>query len=172
MLQLSTGLVSRDLLIRRNLHGTPRPAQILADLRRLAQRLASAITVERPCKAKIRPTAQQAALSAWELDCAPRMPATTRVAAHYPSRRVRGCLFTPPLPRAGTQRPPRAMVPDRAITSSGLRAGQASPNLHTNYLLPPYHLHRKMPVMSVNRDGGPASPVLGEGDSNACAADR
>jgi hypothetical protein len=61
--------VGGDHLIRRNLHATPGPAQIPFDLRRLSHYLASFVTVERPCKAKIRPTRQSAALSAWELDC-------------------------------------------------------------------------------------------------------
>ena len=42
---------------------------MLAGLRRLAQHLASFVAVERPRKAKIRPTNSQVALSAWELAC-------------------------------------------------------------------------------------------------------
>jgi hypothetical protein len=43
------------LLVRRNPHATPGPAQTLAGMRRLAQHLASLVTVKRPCKSKIRP---------------------------------------------------------------------------------------------------------------------
>src|SRR5262249_40906712 len=56
-----------DLLTRRNLHALPRPARMRAYLRRLAQPLASFVAVERPRKAKMRPTSP-VTLSAWEVD--------------------------------------------------------------------------------------------------------
>jgi hypothetical protein len=45
-----------NLQIRRNLHALPGPARMCANLRRHAQHLALFVAVERPRKAKIRPT--------------------------------------------------------------------------------------------------------------------
>jgi hypothetical protein len=69
-------------LIRRNLHATQRPTQTVAGLRSLAQHLASFVAVERPRKAKIRPTSSPASLSVWELDCHASLTTAPQVGWH------------------------------------------------------------------------------------------